>query len=309
MIQPVHTSFAVMFPGQGSQRVGMLAPFFNEAPFRSVVKTASELLGYDIQTMVLDGSQDILNQTIYTQPLIYTLSYALWCQFKETETRRPCVMAGHSLGEWTALAAAEAISFEDGLRLVQIRAQAMQDAVGEGYGMMAVLGLDFQTAAAAISELSDVYVANDNAAKQVVIAGRLDAFDAASKALRKAGAKRSVILGMSVPSHCPLMQSAANQLADALDGVALSTPVLPVIQNVNATPTTDLAIIREHLINQVTKPVQWVKTLQALQTFSIEQILECGPGKVLKDLARRALTDIEIKAVEFDDVFDTINMD
>lgn len=293
-------SLALLFSGQGSQHVGMLEPLFKEKAFSRVIHDASAILSLDLKTLALTGPQNFLDKTSLTQPMVYTLGYACWQLLKEQLSSQPVVAAGHSLGELTALAAAEVFTFEEGLQLVQARAHAMQDCVGEGFGMMAVLGLSFSDVESVLEPLKGVFAANDNAENQVVIAGEKAKFGVAEAALREKGARRFIALGVSVPSHCPLMAKAGEVLALKLQDITLKMPKFPVIHNLDASLAKSKKELKEKLILQVTKPVRWCDTMKKMAKFNASHVVECGPGKVLKDLSRRALPLSEVLSSEYD---------
>ncbi|UUS64607.1 MULTISPECIES: ACP S-malonyltransferase [unclassified Acinetobacter] len=288
------TKTAFVFPGQGSQKVGMLAELAEQ--FSSVQATfaeASEAVGFDLWQIAQSGEG--LNQTEFTQPVLLTASIALWRVWLELGGVAPKYLAGHSLGEYSALVAAGAMSLGDAVKLVNLRGQLMQSAVPEGQGAMAaILGLDD----AKVIELcgqaegqGSVDAANYNAQGQVVIAGDKAMVEAVMAAAKENGGK-AIALPVSVPSHCALMKPAAEQFATALEQTAIELPTIPVIQNVGAEIATDVAQLRQALTAQLYQSVQWTKTMQYLQDHGIQYIAECGPGNVLANLAKR-LPNIE----------------
>ena len=293
---------AFVFPGQGSQKVGMLAELAEQ--FSSVQATfaeASEAVGFDLWAIAQSGEG--LNQTEFTQPVLLTASIALWRVWLESGGVAPKYMAGHSLGEYSALVAAGALSLGDAVKLVNLRGQLMQDAVPQGVGAMAaILGLEdakvveLCAQATALGEGS-VEAANYNAQGQVVVAGHKAAVDAVM-ALAKDNAGKAIALPVSVPSHCSLMKPAAEKFAQALEQTAIELPQVPVLQNVSATAANDVAALRSALTAQLYESVQWTKTLQYLQDEGVQYIVECGPGNVLTNLAKR-LPNIE-KALPLD---------
>jgi len=296
------TKTAFVFPGQGSQKAGMLAEL--AVQFSSVGDTfaeASEAVGFDLWQIAQSGEG--LNQTEFTQPVLLTASIALWRVWLELGGVAPKYLAGHSLGEYSALVASGALSLGDAVKLVNLRGKLMQDAVPQGVGAMAaILGLEdaqvveLCTQATAAGEGS-VEAANYNAKGQVVVAGNKDRVNAVIELAKENGAK-AIALPVSVPSHCSLMKPAAEQFATALEQTAIELPRIPVIQNVGAEIATDVNALRQALTAQLYESVQWTKTLQFLQDEGIAYIVECGPGNVLANMAKR-LPNIE-KALPLD---------
>ena len=297
-------SIAFIFPGQGSQSVGMLGTVADENPeygviIQSIFKQASDVLGYDLWELTQNGPESELNKTRNTQPAMLAAGYALWQIWKSKEGTTPAVMAGHSLGEYTALVCAEALSFSDAVDLVAARGKYMQDAVESGEGAMAaILGLEdedvikvCQDTAASMTDSEGnsrvVSAVNFNSPGQVVIAGHTDAVEQAIMAANDAGAKKAIKLAVSVPSHCSLMESAAEKLSNKLNLTDIERPVIPVINNVHVTIENDVDLIRDALVKQLSRPVRWVETINKMTSEGIEQIVECGPGKVLTGLNRR----------------------
>jgi [acyl-carrier-protein] S-malonyltransferase len=293
---------ALVFPGQGSQRVGMgrdLALQFPEA--RAVYAEADDALGFAISTLCFEGPEADLTLTTNTQPAILTTSIAV---FRTLAARGLAfdAVAGHSLGEWTALVAAGALPLADAVRLTRLRGAAMQDAVAVGAGAMAAvmgLSIDQVKAVCASASTSDepVEPANYNGAGQIVISGATAAVDRAIEAARAAGAKRAVKLQVSAPFHCSLMKPAADALAAALDPITIATPRVPVIANVTAEPTDDPATIKRLLVEQVTRPVRWEESVQRLAALGITRAYELGSGAVLKGLVKRIAETIEITTI------------
>ena len=280
---------AFVFPGQGSQAVGMLQE--SEAVVRDTFSEASAALGYDLWDLCANGPEAQLNQTEFTQPALLTASIALYRQALAQGMDEPDVVAGHSLGEYSALVAAGTLAFADAVTLVQKRGQFMQTAVpvGEG-GMAAVLGLtDDEVRQACAEAAADevVQAANYNAPGQVVIAGSTDAVDRAVEACKSAGAKRAMPLAVSAPFHSALMQPAAENMSEVLETVSFSSPKMPVVQNVDARVHTDPDEIRGNLVAQMCGAVLWTDTVLALKGMDVEHMIECGPGKVLAGLAKR----------------------
>lgn len=286
-------SFAVVFPGQGSQSVGMLSTFMDNEVVAQTFAEANDALGYDLKSIVLNGPDTELNKTEITQPAILTASIAAYRAFKAAlGEAAPKAVAGHSLGEYSALVAAGALDFADAVRLVRLRGQAMQDAVPAGVGaMMAVLGLDDDAVIAGCAEASQegdgVWAANFNTPGQVVISGAKDAVARAGEIFTAKGAKRCVPLAVSVPSHCPMMQSAADKLGEALSALRLKDATIPVYANVTATAVTSQADIVDCLVKQLIGSVRWVESVQKMKADGIEALIEVGPGRVLTGLNRK----------------------
>lgn len=284
--------FAFVFPGQGSQSLGMMTAYGDHPVIRATFDEASAALGRDLWQLVSEGPTEALNQTVNTQPLMLTAGIAVWRCWLGSGGARPTVVAGHSLGEYAALVAAEVLEFRTAVTLVEFRAQAMQDAVQPGEGAMAaVLGLDahrVEAACAASAAGQVVEAVNYNDPHQTVIAGHAAAVDRATEACKEMGAKRAVRLSVSAPFHCSLMQPAANRLAERLATIHVSEPRIPVINNVDvATPTDPRAII-DALVRQAAAPVRWVETMQRMQAEGIAHVFECGPGRVLSKLVKRS---------------------
>jgi [acyl-carrier-protein] S-malonyltransferase len=285
------TKTAFVFPGQGSQKVGMLAELAEQ--FSGITDTfaeASEAIGFDLWHIAQSGEG--LNQTEFTQPVLLTASIALWRVWLELGGVAPKYLAGHSLGEYSALVAAGAMSLGDAVKLVNLRGKLMQDAVPQGQGAMAaILGLDDAKVIELCEQVNaqangSVEAANYNAQGQVVIAGDKEAVEAVMAAAKEQSGK-AIALPVSVPSHCSLMKPAAEKFAAALEQTAIELPGLPVIQNVNAEIATDVAGVRQALTAQLYQSVQWTKTMQYLQDLGVEYVVECGPGNVLANLAKR----------------------
>lgn len=294
--------FAFVFPGQGSQAVGMLADLAAEFPVvTETFAEASAALGYDLWALVQDGPAEQLNQTQKTQPALLTASVAIWRAYQASGKPQPAVLAGHSLGEYSALVCAGVIQFADAVKLVELRGQLMQAAVPEGTGAMyAIIGLDNDAIAKACEESAEgevVSPVNFNSPGQVVIAGNKDAVERAAAACKAAGAKMAVALPVSVPSHCSLMKGAADKLADALAAIEFSAPAIPVINNVDVQAPTDVAAIRDALVRQLYCPVRWTETVEAMAADGITHLVECGPGKVLTGLAKRINKSVSAQAV------------
>jgi [acyl-carrier-protein] S-malonyltransferase len=294
-------SFAFVFPGQGSQSVGMMAAYGDLAEVRATFAEASDALGEDLWAMAVEGPAERLAQTVNTQPLMLTAGIAVWRAWLAAGGEKPVVLAGHSLGEYSALVASGALGFADGVRLVRLRAQAMQQAVPAGVGgMAAILGLE----AARVVELCEqaaqgqvVSAANLNDPKQVVIAGHAEAVARACEAAKAAGAKRALVLPVSAPFHCALMRPAAERLAEALATVELRTPEIEVINNVDVAAESAPARIKDALVRQAYSPVRWIETVQAIAERGVDKIAECGPGKVLAGLVKRCDAGVEAIAL------------
>ncbi len=283
--------FALVFPGQGSQSLGMMAHYGDASIVRATFDEASTALGRDLWQLAAEGPTDALNQTVNTQPLMLTAGVATYRLWLEKGGQRPAVMAGHSLGEYSALVAAGVISLIDAVPLVELRARAMQEAVAAGEGAMAaILGLDAVAVIAACAESAQgqvVQAVNFNEPKQTVIAGHKAAVERAAEAVKAKGAKRAVILPVSAPFHCSLMLPAAEKLRVRLAQMNFSIPQIPVLNNVDVTQLTDPETIKELLVRQAASPVRWVEIMQAMQTMGVTHVIECGPGKVLSGLAKR----------------------
>ena len=284
-------SFAFVFPGQGSQSVGMMAGFDAHPVVRATFGEASAVLGEDLWALVTDGPEDALNQTVNTQPVMLTAGIAVWRAWQDAGGTAPAIVAGHSLGEYTALVAAGALAFLDAVPLVRFRAQAMQEAVPAGVGAMAaILGLDVDAIAAACAEAAQGQVVepvNFNTPEQIVIAGHRDAVERAIAVATARGAKRGVLLPVSAPFHSSLMKPAADKLAARLARVPFATPAIPVVQNVDVQSKSDPDAIRAALALQAASPVRWVETIQAFAAGGVTQVIECGPGRVLTGMSRR----------------------
>jgi len=279
-------SFAFVFPGQGSQSVGMMAAYGDAAVVRSTFDEASAALGDDLWAMVAEGPAEALTQTVNTQPVMLTAGIAAWRLWLEKGGRKPAVLAGHSLGEYSALVAAGIISFKDAVPLVRLRAAAMQEAVPVGTGAMAaVLGLDNAGIAAACAEAAQgevVEPVNFNANGQTVIAGHKAAVERAMEACKARGAKMAKALPVSAPFHSSLIRPAADQLAARLAELSLNAPQIPVINNVDVSIENDPSCIKDALIRQAYNPVRWVETIQSMAALGVTIVAECGPGKVLE---------------------------
>lgn len=295
-------SLAFVFPGQGSQAVGMLADVAERFPqVKATFDEASAVLGTDLWQLTQEGPAEELNRTDMTQPALLTASVALWRVWNEQGGAKPAYMSGHSLGEYSALVCAGAIAFEDAVKLVNKRGLFMQSAVPAGEGAMAaIIGLEDAAIESACEQAAQggvVSAVNYNSPGQVVIAGQTEAVNRAIELCKEAGAKRALPLPVSVPSHCALMKPAAEQLAAELDAITVNTPDIPVLQNVTAEVTTDAAAIKDNLVQQLYRPVLWVDCVNNMAGKGVERMLECGPGKVLSGLNKRISRGLAVATV------------
>lgn len=288
-------NFAFFFPGQGSQSVGMMQGFGDLAVIKDTFVEASDTLGVDFWSMATEPN-DALNQTTNTQPLMLAAGVATWRAWQSQGGPLPTVLAGHSLGEYTALVAAGIVSYEAALPLVRFRADVMQRAVAEGVGAMAaVLGLDDDAVRAACAEAAQGEVleaVNLNSPGQVVIAGHKAAVERGIEAAKAKGAKRALLLPVSVPSHCALMKPAADELAEYLKDVGFASAQIPVLHNADVSSYEDAAKVKDALVRQLYSPVRWVETVQAVHASGVTASAECGPGKVLAGLVKRTVADL-----------------
>ncbi|HAS8248939.1 TPA: [acyl-carrier-protein] S-malonyltransferase [Vibrio vulnificus] len=296
------SKFAIVFPGQGSQAVGMLADLGEQYEIvKQTFVQASEALGYDLWALVQNGPAEDLNQTFRTQPALLASSVAIWRVWQELGLAQPENLAGHSLGEYSALVCAGVIDFQEAIKLVELRGQLMQEAVPAGTGAMyAIIGLDDEAIAKACEEAAQgdvVSPVNFNSPGQVVIAGSKDAVERAGALCKEAGAKRALPLPVSVPSHCALMKPAAEKLAVALESIEFKAPQLPVINNVDVVAETDPAKIKDALVRQLYSPVRWTESVELMSSQGVEKLLEMGPGKVLTGLTKRIVKSLEAAAV------------
>lgn len=295
--------FALLFPGQGSQSIGMLSELSEASPLvRETFDEAGEVLGQNLWELVTNGPSEVLNQTEWTQPAMLAGGVAVWRIWDDAEGSWPRLMVGHSLGEYSALVAAGALDFTDAVALVHDRGRYMQEAVPAGTGTMAaVLGLDDEVVEAICRESAEgqvVVPANYNSPGQLVIAGHADAVERAIHNCRQAGAKRAMKLPVSVPSHCPLMAPAGKCLAERLAGVEVRTPRIPVLHNVSLAARSDPDGIRKALVDQLSHPVRWTRTVELICNRGLMHLGECGPGKVLCGLGRRIRREAEWLALE-----------
>ncbi|UIP88346.1 ACP S-malonyltransferase [Pseudomonas phenolilytica] len=301
-------SFAFVFPGQGSQSLGMLAELgVQQSLVIDTFAEASAALGYDIWALTQQGPEEQLNQTDKTQPAILAASVALWRLWLAEGGARPAFVAGHSLGEYSALVAAGSLPFAEAVKLVELRGQLMQQAVPAGLGgMAAILGLEDADVLAACAEAAQgeiVSAVNFNAPGQVVIAGNAAAVERAIEACKARGAKRAMALPVSVPSHCELMRPAAERFADAIAAVAWQAPQIALVQNVSAAVVADLQTLQRDLLAQLYSPVRWVESMVALSERGVTDLVECGPGKVLSGLNKRCVKGINTYNLDTPEAF------
>ncbi|MSQ81152.1 MAG: [acyl-carrier-protein] S-malonyltransferase [Candidatus Methylopumilus sp.] len=305
----IHFSF--IFPGQGSQSVGMMAGFHHNPLIKSTFDEASQVLDIDFWKMATRPNEDI-HQTLHTQPILLTAGFATWRLWQSKSDRLPTYLAGHSLGEYTALVASEAIQFEDALKLVRYRAEVMQEVVPEGLGAMAaILGMSDEEVMKACHEAKDnevVEAVNFNSPGQVVIAGNKKAVERAIEIAKSKGAKRAIFLQVSVPSHCSLMLKASIALRTYLNSVTVKKPRIPVIHNVDVMNHDDEVTIKDALAKQLCHPVRWVETIEKIASYPIHNIAECGPGKVLTGLTKRISADLKGAALVTEDAIDEFKM-
>lgn len=297
----MQNNLAFVFPGQGSQSLAMLADFTEHEVVQATFSEASTALGYDLWQLVQQGPVEKLNQTNFTQPALLTASVALWRLWHASTLTTPAMLAGHSLGEYSALVCAGVLSLTDAVKLVEKRGEFMQASVPEGVGAMAaVIGLDDKMIIEACLKAENgevVSAVNFNSPGQVVIAGHKDAVERAGVLCKAAGAKRVLPLPVSVPSHCALMKDAAEKLAEEFNNVTFSTPSIPVVNNVDVATESSVEAIKIALIKQLYSPVRWTETIQFLAQSGIEQTIEAGPGKVLQGLLKRIDKTITCQAV------------
>jgi [acyl-carrier-protein] S-malonyltransferase len=295
-------SLAFVFPGQGSQSVGMLAELAELHPqVHDTFREASDGAGVDLWALSQAGPEEMLNRTEYTQPALLAAGVAVWRLWRQRDGVQPSMLAGHSLGEYSALVAAGALSLRDAAHLVRIRGQLMQDAAPAGVGAMAaVIGAEdalVQDVCKEISGAEVVVPANYNSPGQIVIGGHAAAVDRALALLAERGVRKVVKLAVSVPSHTPLMREAANRLSETMAGMQWHAPAIPVVQNVDAEVHDGVQAIRDALVRQLYLPVQWTSCVQALAAHGVTRVAECGPGKVLAGLSRRIDKAIDARAL------------
>ncbi|MNG73040.1 Malonyl CoA-acyl carrier protein transacylase [compost metagenome] len=296
------TQFAFVFPGQGSQALGMLADLAAQFPIvEETFSEASSALGYDLWQLVQQGPAEELNKTWQTQPALLAASVAIFRVWQQQGGKAPAMMAGHSLGEYSALVCAGVLDFQAAIRLVELRGKLMQEAVPEGTGaMFAIIGLDNEAIAKACEESAQGQVVspvNFNSPGQVVIAGNKEAVERAGAACKAAGAKRALPLPVSVPSHCALMKPAADKLAVALQEITFSAPQVAVVNNVDVRTETDPEAIRSALVRQLYSPVRWTESVEFMAAQGVTSLLEVGPGKVLTGLTKRIVDTLTAAAV------------
>jgi len=293
--------FGMVFPGQGSQSVGMMASFADIRAVRDTFGEASETLGQDLWKLVAEGPAEELNATVNTQPVMLTAGYAVYRAWRDAGGAEPVIVAGHSLGEYTALVVAGAIAFQEAVPLVRFRAQAMQEAVPLGSGAMAaILGLDDDAARAACAEAAQgevVEAVNFNAPSQVVIAGHKGAVERATQVAKMRGAKRVVMLPVSAPFHSSLLEPAAERLSQRLAALPVAPPLIPVVSNVDVAVEHEARRIRDALARQACNPVRWVEVIRYMAAAGISHLAECGPGRVLAGLTKRIVDGVQGCAV------------
>ena len=305
--------FAMVFPGQGSQTVGMLAELAGDYPIvQETFKQASETLGYDLWQLVQEGPAEELNKTWQTQPALLTASVAVYRVWQQKYPElKPEVMAGHSLGEYSALVCAGVLDFQDAVKLVELRGKLMQQAVPEGTGAMyVIIGLDNEAIINACKQAEQgevVSAVNFNSPGQVVIAGAKAAVERAAALCKEAGAKRALPLSVSVPSHCALMKPAADQLSVSLESITLKAPTASVLNNVDVKAETDADAIRNALVRQLYSPVRWTETVEKMSHSGVEVLVEIGPGKVLNGLTKRIVDSLQATSVNDVKSLDAVN--
>jgi len=300
--------FGFVFPGQGSQKTGMLAELAQAHPLvLSTLAEASEALGQDLWRIIQENPDGQLDKTEYTQPALLATSVAIWRLWQQQQGPLPEMLAGHSLGEYSALVCAGVMDLADGIRLVHRRGLYMQAAVPVGTGAMAaIIGMDdskIDEICRSVAGAGVVSAANFNSPGQTVIAGDKEAVERAMVALKEAGAKRALPLNVSVPSHCALMKPAADQLADELSAVEFRSPSIPVVQNINGRAVRDSGEMRDNLLKQLYMPVQWVDTVYCMRDFGVAKVVECGPGKVLGGLIKRIHPEMEAFSTDVPEAF------
>ncbi|MET3137391.1 [acyl-carrier-protein] S-malonyltransferase [Undibacterium sp. GrIS 1.2] len=293
------TQFAFVFPGQGSQAIGMLNGFADNHIVQQTITEASDALQFDLGKLIADGPKELLDLTTNTQPVMLTAAVACYRAWIAAGGAMPELVAGHSLGEYSALVASGVIAFKDAVPLVRFRAQAMQDAVPVGHGgMAAILGLSDEDVIAACAEAiighadEVVEAVNFNAPAQVVIAGSKAAVDRACEIAKAKGAKRALPLAVSAPFHSSLLRPASDKLRDYIAGLNFSAPVIPLINNVDVAIINDVAAIKDALVRQAANPVRWVETVQKIGSSGVSHVIECGPGKVLTGLTKRINSEL-----------------
>lgn len=304
-------SLAIVFPGQGSQSIGMLKELaVQHSEVQATYQEASTILGYDLWDVTQNGPEERINSTDVTQPAMLAAGVACWRVWQKLAGAKPSLLAGHSLGEYSALVCAGALPFTDAIRLVAARGKYMQEAVPKGTGAMAaILGLDDEIVKEVCQQSAQsqiVQAVNFNSPGQVVVAGHKDAVERVTVLAKEKGAKRAVILPVSVPSHCLLMKPAAERLALDLQKITMSSPTIPVINNVDVSKPDDANAIRDALVRQLYQPVRWVEIVQAMAKAGVKHLVECGPGKVLTGLNKRIEKDLQSTAVYDPDSFTAV---
>jgi [acyl-carrier-protein] S-malonyltransferase len=293
--------FAFVFPGQGSQAIGMLNGFGNNPAVRDTLDEASDAIKVDLSKLIAEGPKEELDLTTNTQPVMLAAAVATWRAWLAAGGKVPALVAGHSLGEYSALVAAGVIPFADAVPLVRFRARAMQDAVPVGQGgMAAILGLSDDDVRAACTEAAQTEIVepvNFNAPAQVVIAGDKAAVERACEAAKARGAKRALVLPVSAPFHSSLLRPASIRLQEYMDGLQFSTPSIPLVNNVDVAIVTDPVLIKDALVRQAASPVRWVETVQQFALQGVSHVIECGPGKVLAGLTKRINSDLTGDAI------------
>ncbi len=297
---------AFIFPGQGSQSIGMMKGYTDSPLMRKTFSEAADILKQDLWALVNEGSAEDLNSTLNTQPIMLTAGIAVYRAWESLGGKKPDYLAGHSLGEYTALVVSGALTFSDALRLVSYRAKIMQECVPEGMGgMAAIVGLDDDEVRAVCAEVMSncegmlLEPANFNSPGQVVIAGHKNAVQHAMELSKVKGAKLTVLLPMSIPSHCSLMKPAAEKMRQLLDKISFELPTIPVLHNVDVQQHNDVTSIREILTKQLYSPVRWTETIRAFVSVGVDHVVECGPGKVLTGLTKRI--DGKLKSLSLTD--------
>ena len=293
---------AIVFPGQGSQTIGMFDNLITiDKKAREIVNIASDVLGYDILKIISDGPKEKLDSTEVTQPAILLTSYVTWLLWKHESNTIPSVLAGHSLGEYTALLCADIISFEDAIMIVSERGKYMQQSVPDSTGAMAaILGLDDSLIEQLCSNAAEdeiVSAANYNSPGQVVVSGHKNAVNRMINLAKNAGARRAILLPVSVPSHCALMKDTANKFSKLLDKITFNNAQIPILQNVDAKLKTNAADIKTALIKQLYEPVRWVDTINEIHRIGVTKIIECGPNNVLSGLIKRIEKSFELFSI------------
>jgi [acyl-carrier-protein] S-malonyltransferase len=297
----MQNNLAFVFPGQGSQSIAMLADFAENDIVQNTFSEASTALGYDVWQLVQTGPVEKLNQTNFTQPALLTASVAIWRLWQASSSAKPAILAGHSLGEYSALVCAGVLTLSDAVKLVEKRGEFMQTSVPEGIGAMAaIIGLDDQAIIEACASAANdevVSAVNFNSPGQVVIAGHKAAVERAGVLCKEAGAKRVLPLPVSVPSHCALMKGAAEKLAQELDKITFTQPSIPVVNNVDVAVESSADEIKTALIKQLYSPVRWSETVEHLASEGVDTVIEAGPGKVLQGLLKRINKSINCQSV------------